>query len=162
MTRSDHPTGTDRLAEAGRPARLGERYHHRQRSGRRAADPAGSDPADGAAIGGERRRHCHSLGHLIHDGRISSSIPMSSRSSAVRMATLRVSAGADPLCPDHFAAAGTGVSLPADFPAYRPRRAVRRPRQLSQGLCRPHGGARLRQSSRRKQRVRCGTAIASA
>ena len=44
MTRNDHPTGTDRLAEAAAQLGLDERRDRRQRPGRRAAARAGVDP----------------------------------------------------------------------------------------------------------------------
>ena len=66
MTRADHPSGTDRLAEAARDARPGRRRDRGQPAGRRAADRPGAARRRGALPGAApgvrdgHRRPCRS------------------------------------------------------------------------------------------------------
>ena len=68
MTRADHPSGTDRLAEAASKLALQRRGDRRQRAGRRAADRAEADRAGRAHLCSKKRKASVSTAcHAIHD-----------------------------------------------------------------------------------------------
>ena len=160
LTRADHPTGTDRLAEAAAQLGLDDERHRRQRAGRRAADRARADPR------GRRRADARMPTRRSPPRATRSTTPprrsirTSSRSCSIAPATRCISAARrfrgratrSPPIGEHAAARAAAV------PPLRPVRVSRRlPARTTRRSRRRRSSASRRSSSC----ARCGTATAS-
>ena len=160
LTRADHASGSDRLAEACALLGLDGDAHRRQRAGRRAADrPALIDAC--APPAREPRRDCvmSTAAHAIDDA-AEFAEPERREGGARRAPGARCTSRARrfPGWRDARAPAPRGCRQPR---AAAPRRPLRLPRRLPAPLSAAAAAARSKRSKRSSSCACCGTASAS-